>query len=200
MKKSLTMVAILLSAATVLNVCKTAETLDTLEHGVIRLHVRAASDSTADQTAKLLVRDAVLAHTGEFLPEGGDYAESCAALTAHLPEIQSVAAETLAEAGVSQEVAVALREEPFPERSYGSFTLPAGEYRALCIDIGSGEGQNWWCVMYPSLCLPAAQAEDVLTERFDRDVCDLVTQPEKYEIRLKCVDLWRAVMKKLRND
>ena len=200
MKRSLGMTALLLFSVLCINIRETEQNLETLEQGVIRLHVRAASDSLADQTQKLLVRDTVLAQTEEWLPSGGDYAESCAALTDALPAIQLTAEETLRNAGCTEPVTVSFCEEAFPARSYGTVTLPAGNYQALCIEIGSGEGQNWWCVMYPSLCLPAAETEEVLAESFDRDVCDLATQPEKYEIRLKCVDLWRAVVKKLRGD
>ena len=193
MKKSMGMLALLMLSAACLNVCETAQTLETLEQGVIRLHVRAASDSLADQMQKLLVRDAILAKAGEWLPENGDYDESYAALTEALPEIRQIAADTLRDAGCPEPVTVQLCEEAFPERSYGKVTLPAGNYQALCIEIGSGEGQNWWCVMYPGLCLPAAEEETVIAEQFDEDVYALTTEPACYEIRLKCVELWRAV-------
>ncbi len=198
MKKSVGMLTLLLLSAACANVMKTKQTLETLEHGVIRLHVRAASDSLADQTQKLMVRDAILAHADEWMPEQADYDTCCAALTDAMPAILQTAEDTLRAAGCTEPVSATLCEEAFPARSYGNVTLPAGNYQALCIEIGSGEGQNWWCVMYPGLCLPAAEEETVIADSFDSDVYALTTEPARFEVRLKCVELWRAVAGKCR--
>ena len=175
---------------------ETAFALHEIEHSVIRLHIPADSDSTADQTAKLLVRDALLAHAGEWIPAGADFAESCSAVRAHLPEIRQTALSALQDAGCAASVRVSFGEMSFPERSYGSFTLPAGDYTALRVEIGSGEGQNWWCVMYPALCLPAAsdcEPADILSAA----ACDLTEHPDEYELRLKCVDLFRTAVRRV---
>ena len=198
MKKALRLFTVLLCAVIAVNLLHTEAMLEEVEHSVIRLHILANSDSTADQTQKLLVRDALVSRSGEWIPEGATWSEGCGALREKLPEIRQAAEETLRAAGCTDSVQVSFGEAAFPERQYADLTLPAGNYQALRVEIGTGQGQNWWCVMYPALCLPAAETDAVMAAHFDRGVLELVGQPEKYEIRLKCVELWRAVVKKLR--
>lgn len=127
-----------------------------LAEKLIRLHVVANSDSEADQTLKLQVRDAVLAVTEPLVAEAAD---PKAALAASLPEIQSAAESCLLEHGSSDDVTVTLGREKFPTRVYDTFSLPAGVYTALRVTIGTGEGHNWWCVVFPSICLRAASED-----------------------------------------
>ena len=191
MKKAMQMFFALLLAFAAVNIGRTGAALSSLEHSVIRLHILANSDSTADQTEKLLVRDALLAQAADWIPAQADMAAGCAALEAHLPEIRQTAEQTLREAGCGDAVAVTLEKTAFPARTYGDLTLPAGEYEALRVKIGEAAGQNWWCVMYPALCVPAADADPA--ESLDDAAYALAAHPEEYEIRLKCVELFRAV-------
>ena len=194
MRKLLCKLIILLLAAGCIQLYRTEQALSALEEGIIRLHITADSDSLADQTQKLMIRDAVLAHAADW-----DTANDClTALERALPEIERISTETLRQAGSAAAVSAEITEEDFPARQYGAVTLPAGRYRALRITVGSGAGQNWWCVMYPGMCLAAAQEQTVLSEHFDAESVSLVTEPAQYEIRLKCVDLLRAVWKKVR--
>jgi len=195
MKKAIRLFAILFCAVTAANLLHTEAMLEQVERSVIRLHILADSDSTADQTHKLLVRDALLQSAGDWIPDGATWAEGCAALREKLPEIQKKAEETLRAAGCDAPVQVSFGEAAFPDRSYGDFTLPAGNYQALRVEIGSGSGQNWWCVMYPALCLPAAGSRPVSLP--EDGAGELTAHPEKYEVRLKCVDVLRAVFRKL---
>ncbi len=127
---------------------------------VIRLHVLAASDDAEDQKRKLLVRDAVLDEWGNLLADCGSRAEAEARLDAAcLAAIGETAREALLASGGGAEVAVTLSVEAYPTRNYGSFSLPAGEYLSLRIVIGEGEGQNWWCVLFPPLCTAGALEE-----------------------------------------
>ncbi len=193
MKQIIKLLLILLLAAAAANIGQTAETLSQIEHSVIRLHILADSDETDAQTKKLLVRDEILKHAAEWIPDDADFDAGCDALRTHLSEIRQTAADTLRKIGSQDTVHVAFEKTVFPERTYGNVTLPAGEYQALRIEIGSGKGQNWWCVMYPAMCIPAASeaaAEDVL----DDEAYDMALHPEQYEIRLKCVDTARAVL------
>jgi len=194
MKKLFWKLIILLAAIGIANVYQTEKTLQTLENGIIRLHITANSDSLADQTQKLMIRDAVLAQA-DFWDTADD---CCKALERELPKIERIAEETLAKTGSSASVKAELTKEEFPARQYGTVTLPAGTYRALRITVGEGIGQNWWCVMYPGLCLPAASEQKVIAERFDEDAVSLTTAPEQYEIRLKFVDLLRALWKHIK--
>ena len=196
MKKAICMFILLFVSWAAANLMQTAQTLSEIEHSVIRLHILADSDSTADQTAKLLVRDALLAQAGDWIPAGADYDVGCAALTEKLPEIQAAAETALRQNGNPDSVRVSFAPAMFPARQYGRITLPAGEYRALRVEIGEAEGQNWWCVMYPAMCVPAA-AETVPEDVLNEDACDMAEHPEEYEVRLKCVDMLRAVRRQV---
>ena len=196
MKQAISMLLILLLAAAAANLGHTAQALSQIEQSVIRLHILADSDSTADQTNKLLVRDALLESAADWIPADADFAAGCTALRRQLPAIRKTAEDALRAAGCSDSVDVSLEETAFPARKYGEFTLPAGDYQALRVEIGKAEGQNWWCVMYPVMCIPAAEQkpEEFLSE----DACSLALHPEEYEIRLKCVDTARAAVRWIR--
>lgn len=197
MKYAFRFLSILLCAVIAGSLLRTEEMLEQIEHSVIRLHILADSDSTADQTVKLLVRDELLKQADTWIPAGSDWAEGCAAIQSHLPQIRKVAADTLKKAGCDAPVSVSFGESDFPARQYGEITLPAGTYQALRVEIGSGSGQNWWCVMYPALCLPASSAQS-LTECSGEGIPAIAEQPETYQIRLKCVDTIRSVIRWLR--
>ena len=123
---------------------------------LIRLHVVAASDEEADQELKLRVRDAVTESLRSDLEKIRDVQEAKRYLQEKLPYIREVAQSTLRVLGCQDEVDVSLCREAFDRRVYNTFSLPAGVYDALRIVIGDGQGQNWWCVVFPGLCIPAA--------------------------------------------
>ena len=120
----------------------------------LRLHIRAESDSIASQSAKLHVRDAVLAYLDTACPAQSK-PEAIAWTAQHLFELQLTARHALAQLGIRTPVQVRLVNMYFATRRYGSGTLPAGRYDALRIDLGAGKGRNWWCVLYPGLCRSA---------------------------------------------
>ena len=120
----------------------------------LRLHIRAESDSVADQSAKLHVRDAVLAYLDAACP-AQNKPEALTWAAQHLFELQLTARHALAKLGVRAPVRVQLVNMYFPTRRYGSGTLPAGRYDAVRIKLGTGAGRNWWCVLYPGLCRSA---------------------------------------------
>lgn len=126
-----------------------------LAQDLIRFHVVANSDSAQDQQEKLLVRDAVAGSLQETMKQMPDSTQARQYLREHLPELQNMANQTLRMAGSSCNAAVSLCTEAFDTRFYDTFSLPAGIYDALKITIGEGNGHNWWCVAFPTLCLPA---------------------------------------------
>ena len=163
---------------------------------VIRLHVLAASDSDRDQALKLTVRDAVLQKTQTLLQNVGDRAEAERILRAALPEIEAVATAALADAGAPNTVSVTLGEETYPTREYEQLAFPAGEYLSLRVLIGAAEGQNWWCVLFPPLCLTTAterrESEAIclsagLTGEQYRLIAD--TGETKYRLRFKILEV-----------
>ena len=127
---------------------------------VIRLHVLANSDGEKDQALKLLVRDAVLAESRVLLDGVSTRSEAEEVLRGALPQIKEVAENALSGAGVSAPVEVVLGQEDYPRREYEALAFPAGEYLSLQVRIGAATGQNWWCVLFPPLCLSAATAEN----------------------------------------
>ena len=162
-----------------------------LNDELIRFHVVADSDDPEDQQVKLLVRDAVVESLSEDLSQLADVEQAKAYLQENLPKIQQIANQTLAAAGVEEEAVVSLCREAFQTRVYDTFTLPAGIYESLRIVIGEGEGHNWWCVVFPTLCLPATSegfAETAQTAGFPDSLCGALTGEEEYTLRFYALD------------
>lgn len=169
---------------------------DNLQEKMIRLHVIANSDSDADQNLKLCVRDAVLCRAEEILRQSADMTEARARLRDSLPAIGDAAAQELAAQGSGYAVSVALEDTEFPCKTYDGFALPAGEYLALRVVIGAGEGRNWWCVVYPPLCTAAAcELEGVALEGgMTADDLSLMTgENTGYVLRFRSLELWERL-------
>ncbi len=167
-----------------------------LSEEILRLHVVANSDSEADQAVKLKVRDAVLEAVEESLVAVEFKADAQDSIENRLSELEDIANAVLDEAGVSDRATVSLTAEEFPTRVYDTFTLPAGVYDSLRVTIGDGAGQNWWCVVFPSLCLPAAseQVEDVAAGAgFSDSLSGAITGEEKYEVRFFLLDCFGRI-------
>ena len=130
-----------------------------LNQELIRLHVVANSDSEQDQNIKLRVRDAIVASLSEGMADIADVPAAKEYLRENLPKIEAIANRTLEAAGVDSRAAVTLCKETFDIRHYDTFTLPAGVYESLRVVIGEGQGKNWWCVAFPSLCMGATSEE-----------------------------------------
>lgn len=168
-----------------------------LPEEVLRLHVVANSDSPEDQAVKLKVRDAVLEEAAKWCAPADSMEQASAALCVHLGSLRKAAAQALRSEGAGEEVTAQMTDMYFTTRQYGDFALPAGKYRTLRITVGEGKGKNWWCVVFPTLCLPAAEPrEDVLAGLPDSQR-DIVEQPEKYKVKFKAVELWEELKKLL---
>ncbi len=144
---------------------------------VIRFHVRANSDAKADQELKLKVRDAVGAYMQPKLTGIFDIEMSRQTLKKSLPQIEETAARVIAKEGYDYGVTASLTVTDFPEKTYGDYTFPAGEYEALELVIGKGAGHNWWCVMYPNLCFFNSVYE-VVDEEAERSLQQALTKEE----------------------
>lgn len=162
-----------------------------LNEELIRLHVVANSDSREDQEIKLRVRDAVVESLSETMADIADIDQAKAYIRENLPKIQQVANKTLKALGCDETALASLKEEVFDTRYYDTFTLPAGVYEALRITIGDGEGQNWWCVVFPTLCIPATSEgfSDVAAGAGFPDTLTAALEGESgYEIRFFLLD------------
>ena len=161
--------------------------------GLVRLHVIAVSDDEAEQALKLRVRDAVLDYLRPRLAHAADAAEAQAILAGELDGV-AAAAESVSE---GRPVTVALGPEDYPLRRYGGFTLPAGRYESLRVTIGAGQGHNWWCVVFPTLCLDAADGGALRQTMTDEDYA-MVTGESDYALRFRLVELWGELRNALR--
>lgn len=168
-----------------------------LPRDVVRLHVVANSNGAEDQAVKLLVRDAVLEEAARWYQGAGSMEEASSQLCTHLQSIAGAARQVLGEQGVGYSATAQMTEMYFPTRDYGDFRLPAGRYRTLRVTLGEGAGKNWWCVVFPSLCLPAAtQEESLLTlPEGERQV---VKGGQDVQVKLKAVELWESLREWLR--
>lgn len=154
---------------------------------VFRLHILANSDDPVDQAQKLLVRDAIVEACGEWFENVDNQSEAKHIAAAHLDTCQQLAQETLRQAGSDDTVRVEITNQFFRTRHYDGFSLPAGRYDTLKIIIGNGEGHNWWCTLYPTLCLPAASSTDALSE-FSPTQSDLMLHPQDYRLRFALLE------------
>lgn len=174
---------------------KDGRKLDQLRESVLRLHILADSDSEEDQRLKLCVRDALLERSGELFGEADDLESAEEAALEALPEIVDIAENTLRAQGCDSPVRAYLADMEFDERVYGNITMPAGKYRALRIEIGEAKGHNWWCVMYPPLCIPAAEKVESRNEKeyYDEKELDIVYRPKKYRIKFAIWDKFKKL-------
>lgn len=162
----------------------------------IRLHVLANSDSEEDQALKLRVRDAVLKEVPRIIESCKTQKEAAAALLKETDALAASAKKEIALAGYDYGVSVTLGKEKYPERAYEGVRLPAGEYTSLRVIIGDGEGQNWWCVLFPPLCTSAAEPQEELAEagftgEQIRVLCD--DENPKYVLRFRILELFEAI-------
>ena len=160
---------------------------------VVRLHVIANSDSEDDQAMKLRARDAVLAQATALLEQSADRAEAMARLEESLPRLEKAAYDAC---GGVYPVEASLGMAEFPRKEYDGFALPAGEYMALRVIIGEGAGRNWWCVVYPPLCMASCtELEDTaLRAGLDGDDVQLITEADSgYVLKFRAVELWERL-------
>ena len=152
---------------------------------LVRLHVIAASDEEAEQALKLRVRDAVLEYLSPRLIGASNSDQAQSILRQELEGIR-LAAESAAE---GRQVTVALSRERYPTKRYEGFTLPAGKYESLRITLGEGKGHNWWCIVFPPVCLSASQGDTVEQQLGEEDF-RLISEGEGYELRFRVLELW----------
>ena len=165
---------------------------------VLRLHVIANSDEDYDQELKLKVRDALL-QSGESIFSGSEDIISAESKIADKQDIlRYTAEETIYNLGFDYDVKIELARSYFPTKTYGELTLPAGYYKAVRVIIGQGKGKNWWCIMFPPLCLPAAtDSEDIISDFLSEEEMQIVTSDPKYEVRFWLVEKYYELKNKV---
>ena len=170
---------------------------DDLRQNVLRLHIIANSDSEADQALKLKIRDAILSETGSLFANSQSLEEANLKTEQHLKNFEDIANRVINESGFCYDATVSLGERFFETRHYENFTLPAGKYRSLIINLGESKGKNWWWVIYPTVCLPAASGD--LRDTVNNKSAHIAEHSERYIIRFKIVEIFEKIKLKLSN-
>ena len=157
----------------------------------IRLHVIANSDSDSDQAAKLKVRDALLEHISKYECESKE--QALMQITSEREYLERLAQKTLEKEGIIDTVSIEIGKEDYPRRDYEGFSLPAGEYTSVRVIIGEGEGQNWWCVLFPPLCTAQAIEYDddaYVSTGLSKEQYYMITgNTGEYEIKFKLLEI-----------
>ena len=160
-----------------------------LSDSIIRLHIVANSDSQKDQEQKILVRDAVLSVLADQINVSADKSAATQWLSSNLGHIEECANETLIKLGSPCKAKVSLQKKEFDTREYDTFTLPAGLYDSVCIEIGEAEGKNWWCVVFPGLCTTSGDVKTAaVVSGMDSGLVRTICNDKEYEIRFFLVD------------
>ena len=161
---------------------------ENIENSIFRLHVIANSDSNIDQEIKLKVRDAILEKGHELFADKNSKQQAEETVQKNLTLLRKIAEETIRKNGFDYDVTAEIGKSKFPAKTYGNTTLPAGEYDALRIILGEGKGKNWWCIMFPPLCLSAAREKVELDGILSDGEIELVDSNPRFEMRFWIVE------------
>lgn len=183
-------ISLAIITAIIFSVFSFADTAEKIRSDVLRLHVIAASDSTADQTLKLKVRDAILTAGTDIFNGSIDVENAVEKITPKIKTLEETANKIIKENGCDYDVEITIDNEYFTTRTYKSVTLPAGEYLSLIVKIGEGKGKNWWCVMFPPMCISAADEDMVLKSALNKNEINLVNRNPKFEPRFKIIEIF----------
>lgn len=195
--KIITVVSCLVILVCLVSMSRFNISCDNIRGDVLRLHILANSDSDDDQQLKLCVRDRILEETGDLFLSAVTYEEAVAITDSLLPEIISIAEDEIEKQGYSYDVKAQLGYAFFDTRHYDEYTLPAGNYLALNVTIGEGKGHNWWCVMFPSICLSSSVALD---DKLDSDEIEVITDYNGYKVEFKLVEWYEKILSKVKAE
>lgn len=169
-----------------------------IRHSVFRLHILANSDTVSDQKLKLKVRDRILEETGYLFEDVKNSKEAEKIANKNIDNIIKVAQQEVYNQGYNYKVNAYVCNMYFNTRDYEQFSLPAGKYDALRVTIGEANGKNWWCVLYPSMCLPSAKPRENLEKsNLEKSQTDIIEQPKKYKAQFAIVELYESIKNKL---
>lgn len=163
-----------------------------LENSIFRLHVIANSDSVEDQNLKYIVRDNLISYMNELSANAKTKEEAIEIAKEHTDEFYNIAKKTIIDNGYNYDVTVEIGNFDFPTKHYGDISIPAGYYDALRVKIGSAQGQNWWCVMFPPLCfvdissgVVPEESKELMQENLTEEEFALVSDDSNNEIKFK---------------
>lgn len=186
-----------LSLCLALSLCGFAGECEEIRGRVLRLHVLANSDTEEDQALKLKVRDTIVETAANLFDTAADEAQALERARERLPELEAAAQQRVYDEGYEYAVTISVVHMYFTTRVYETVTLPAGMYDALRVTIGEGKGHNWWCVVFPPMCVSAATQAAELSDVLKPEQEEIVTQPKKYEVRFKIVEVFEDLGRRL---
>lgn len=193
-------VAVALVISIVVSVVGFGAECENIRQDVVRLHVLANSDSPEDQNIKLIVRDTLL-NSGKDIFDGAvNAANASECIASQKQELVDIVNKVLADNGFDYKAQISLGKEYFTTRVYENYTMPAGEYLALKVILGNGEGHNWWCVMFPPLCLPAASEKTDVNAFFGENGAEIIQSGAKYEIKFKIIELFEGLKNRFKTN
>lgn len=193
MKKRIELsVAFGLICALLLSVSHFSAACDDLRQNVLRLHIIANSDSDADQSLKLKIRDEILKETGDLFLNCNDLENAEKTVKENLNSFSDIANRVIEKNGFNYTATASFGKSDFSTRYYDDFTLPAGEYNSLIITLGEGEGKNWWCVVYPTVCISAATKGD-LKDTVRAESAQIAKGGKRYVMRFKTVEIYEKI-------
>lgn len=167
-----------------------------LKSNMVRLHVVANSDTDEDQRIKYAVKDEIVSYLQGKMKDIPSVEKAKEYLQENLPQLTSIANMVLKQQGSTHQATVSLCKEAFDKRDYDTFSLPSGVYESLRVEIGNADGKNWWCVVFPSLCIPASSEgfkDAAVSSGFDEELTDTLSADEGYEIRFFILDCFGKI-------
>lgn len=169
---------------------------DNIRQNVLRLHILANSNSQADQEIKLKIRDEILKNTNIF-EECTDLDSAVLVAEQEKVLIENTAKRVLEQNGFNYDVSVEIGDSNFTTREYDDFTLPAGTYKSVIVKLGKAEGKNFWCVLFPAVCVPSATKHS-LDESVSKSASEIAENPEGYVMRFKAIEWYESIKNKLK--
>ena len=160
----------------------------------VRLHILANSDTVSDQELKIKVRDRILADSGELFQNVDNKADAKTVIEENKEHLKALAEDEITKNGYDYPVSIEYVNMYFDTKQYDNYTLPAGRYDALRIRIGEAQGHNWWCVMFPPLCLPAAESSPQPADVLSSGAMGVITSNPQVEYRFKIIEIIESII------
>lgn len=183
-----------LICAIVLSFARFETHCEELRDNVFRLHIIANSDSVEDQQLKLAVRDGILEKSTDIFKDCSNIDEAYMTAGKQLEKINDIANNIVKESGFDYQASASVGDSYFDTREYDDFTLPAGTYKSLIINLGESKGKNWWCVIFPCICVPTATDAE-LSNSVSKKAAKTAENPQKYVVKFKTVEIYEKIKK-----
>ena len=198
LKKYLIITILLILYTLVYSIAYANSTISNLSNNLFRLHVIANSNSETDQNLKYKVRDSLISYMNDICKNASTKQEAICIANTHIKEFTKIAQNTIKKNGFNYKVKVTIGNYPFPTKTYGDISLPAGYYDALKVEIGEAKGKNWWCVMFPTLCfvdisngvVPEESKEDLQSNLSQENYNLISSENAEYKFKFKIVELF----------